>query len=71
MVPALELTEEEVLECLKKVLKGVTIVSHVVPEYRGNNPPPAVSCFICASIFSSLLILSIFTFCLVFFLWLF
>jgi hypothetical protein len=26
MVPALELTEEEVLECLRKVLKGVTIV---------------------------------------------
>jgi hypothetical protein len=42
MVPALELTEEEVLERLKKVLKGVTIVPHVVPEYCGDNPPPAV-----------------------------
>jgi hypothetical protein len=39
MVPALELIEEEVLECLRKVLKGVTIVPHVVPEYYGDNPP--------------------------------
>jgi hypothetical protein len=39
MVPALELTEEEVLERLKKVLKGVTIVPHVVPEYCRDNPP--------------------------------
>jgi hypothetical protein len=71
MVPALELTEEEVLERLKKVLKGVTIIPHVVPEYHGDNPPSAVNCFICASIFSSLLVLSVFTFYLVFFLWLF
>jgi hypothetical protein len=71
MVPALELTKEEVLECPKKVLKGVTIVLHAVPEYHGDNPPPTVSYFICASIFSSLLVLSVFTFCLVFFLWLF
>jgi hypothetical protein len=40
MVPALELTEEEVLERLKNVLKGVTIVPHAVPEYCGDNPPP-------------------------------
>jgi hypothetical protein len=71
MLPALELTEEEVLERLKMILKGVTIVPHAILEYHGDNLPPAVSCFICASIFSSLLILSIFTFCLVFFLWLF
>jgi hypothetical protein len=45
MVPALELTKEEVLERLRKVLKGVTIVLHVVPEYCGDNPLPAVSCF--------------------------
>jgi hypothetical protein len=51
MVPALELTEEEVLEHLKKVLKGVTIVPHAVPEYCGDNPPPAVSCFTFASTF--------------------
>jgi hypothetical protein len=37
MVPALELTEEEVLERLRKVLKGVTIVPHAVPEYCGGN----------------------------------
>jgi hypothetical protein len=53
MAPALELTKEEVLERLKKVLKEVTIVPHAVPEYCGDNPPPTVSCFICASIFSS------------------
>jgi hypothetical protein len=45
MVPALELTEEEVLERLRKVLKGVTIIPHAVPEYCGDNPSPAVSCF--------------------------
>jgi hypothetical protein len=33
MVLALELTEEEVLEHLKKVLKGVTIIPHTVPKY--------------------------------------
>jgi hypothetical protein len=71
MVPALELTEEEVLKRLKKVLKGVTIVPHTVPEYRGDNSSPALSCFICVSIFSSLLVLSVFTFCLLFFLGLF
>jgi hypothetical protein len=60
MVPALKLTEEEVLERLKKVLKEVTIVPHIVLEYCEDNPPPAVSCFICASIFSSLLVLSVF-----------
>jgi hypothetical protein len=45
MVPALELTEEEVLKRLRKVLKGVTIVPHAVPEYCGDNPPLAVNCF--------------------------
>jgi hypothetical protein len=51
MVPALELTEEEVLEHLKKVLKGVIIVPHSVPKYCGDNPPPTVSCFTFASTF--------------------
>jgi hypothetical protein len=45
MVLALELTEEEVLERLKKILKGVSVVPHTVPEYRADNPPPAISCF--------------------------
>ena len=45
MVPALELTGEEVLERPQKMLKGVSIVPHTVPEYCANNPPPAVSCF--------------------------
>jgi hypothetical protein len=45
MVPALELTDEEVLEHLRKVLKGVTIVPHTVLEYCGDNSPPAVSYF--------------------------
>jgi hypothetical protein len=51
MVPALELTKEEVLERLRKVLKGVTIVPHAVPEYCGDNPPPAMSYFTFASTF--------------------
>jgi hypothetical protein len=62
MVLALELTDEEVLERLKKILKGVSIVPHPVPEYRADNPPPAVSCFSSAStlffIFPLLLVLS-------------
>jgi hypothetical protein len=45
MVPALELTKEEVLERLRKVLKGVTIVPHAVPKYCGDNLSPDVSCF--------------------------
>ena len=44
MVPALELTDEEVLERLQKMLKGVSIVLLAVLEYSANNPPPAVSC---------------------------
>jgi hypothetical protein len=51
MVLALELTEKEVLECLKKILKGVNIVPHTVPEYRANNPPHAVSYFTSPSTF--------------------
>ena len=45
MVPALELTDEEVLERLQKMLKGVSVIPHAVLEYCANNPPPAVSCF--------------------------
>jgi hypothetical protein len=63
MVPALELTEEEVLERLKKILKGVSVVLHIVPKYRADNPPPIVSCFTSASTFLhifSLLVLSVF-----------
>jgi hypothetical protein len=64
MVPALELTEEEVLEHLKKILKGVSIVPHTVPEYRADNPPPVVSYFSSLStlffIFPLLLVLSVF-----------
>ena len=45
MVPVLELTGEEVLERLQKMLKGVSVVPHTVPEYCANNPPPTMSCF--------------------------
>ena len=45
MVLALELTGEEVLERLQKMLKGVSVVPLVVPEYCVNNPPPTVSHF--------------------------
>ena len=45
MVPTLELTDEGVLECLQKMLKGVSIVPHAILEYCANNPPPVVSCF--------------------------
>jgi hypothetical protein len=64
MVPALELTDEEVLERLKKILEGVSVVPHPVPEYHADNPSPAVSCFSSTStlffIFPLLLVLSVF-----------
>ncbi|XP_066398759.1 uncharacterized protein [Miscanthus floridulus] len=41
MVPALELTGEEVLERLQKMLKGVSVIPPAVSEYSANNPPPA------------------------------
>ena len=44
MVPALELTDEEVLERLQKMLKGVSVIPLAVLEYSANNPPPAMSC---------------------------
>jgi hypothetical protein len=62
MVLALELTDEEVLEHLKKILKGVSVILHLVLEYHADNPPPAVSCFSSVStlffIFHLLLVLS-------------
>ena len=48
MVPALELTDEEVLERLQKMLKGASIVPLTVSEFSTNNPPPAVSRFLFA-----------------------
>ena len=44
MVPALELTGEEVLERLQKMLKGVSVIPPAVTEFSANNPSPAVSC---------------------------
>ena len=45
MVPALELTDEEVLERLQKMLKGASVVPLTVSKFSANNPPPAISCF--------------------------
>ena len=45
MVPALELTDEEVLERLQKMLKGASVVPLTVSEFSANNPPLAMSCF--------------------------
>ena len=69
MVPALELTDEEVLERLQKMLKGVSVVPHAIPEYCVNNPSPAVSCF---SLFKYFLyFFCCLHFCLIFLIWLF
>ena len=46
MVPALELTNEEVLERLQKMLQGASVVPLTVSEFSTNNPPPAVSRFL-------------------------
>ena len=39
MVPALELTDEEVFERLQKMLKGASVVPLTVFEFSANNPP--------------------------------
>ena len=44
MVLALELTDEEVLERLQKMVKGVSVIPPAVSEFLANHPPPAVSC---------------------------
>ena len=46
MVPTLELTDEEVLERLQKMLKGASVVPLTISEYYIKNPPPAMSCFL-------------------------
>ena len=70
IVHALELTDEEVLERLQKMLKGASVVLIIVFEYRAKNPPPAVSCFLFVRVlFVFLLMLSIF--CLIFLVFLF
>ena len=61
MVPALELTDEEVLERLQKMLKGASVVSLTVSEYCAKNPPPAVSCFLFVRV------LFVFIFCCIYF----
>ena len=72
MVLALELTDEEVLEHLQKMLKGASIVPPTVSEFSTNNPPPAVSCFLLVRVlYVFLLYLSLFNFslscCFIFF----
>ena len=57
MVPALELTDEEVLERLQKMLKGASVVPLTVSKYSANNPPPAVSRFSFVRVFSVFLLL--------------
>jgi hypothetical protein len=43
MVSTRELMEDEVLERLRKILKGVSVIPHRVDEYTTASPPPAVS----------------------------
>ena len=57
MVPALELTVEEVLERLQKMLKGANVVPLTVSEFSANNPPPAVSHFLFVRVLSVFLLL--------------
>jgi hypothetical protein len=46
MVPTRELMEDEVLERLRKILKGVSVIPHRVDEYTAASPPPAISVFL-------------------------
>ena len=57
MVPALELTDEEVLEHLQKLLKGASVVPLTVSEFSANNPPLAVSSFLFMRVLSVFLLL--------------
>ena len=56
MVLTLELTDEEVLERLQKMLKGASIVP-TVSEFSANNLPPAVSRFLFMRVLSVFLLL--------------
>ena len=60
MVPALELTDEEVLERLQKMLTGASIVPLTVSKFSANNPPPAISRFLFVRVFSVFLLLYLF-----------
>jgi hypothetical protein len=40
------------LESLKKVLKGVTIIPHTIPKYHEDNSPLGVSCLCLCEYFS-------------------
>lgn len=59
MVSTSKLTEDEVLGCLLKILKGVSVVLHRVDEYSAVNPPQAVS-FPLIYVFVSLFLTSFF-----------
>ena len=61
MVPALELTDEEVLEHLQKMLKGASVVPLTVSEYYAKNPPLAVSCFLFVRVLFVFLLLYLFS----------
>ena len=56
MVPALELTDEEVLERLQKMLKGASVVLLTVSKFSANNPPLAVSRFLFVRVLSVFLL---------------
>ena len=56
MVLALELTDEEVLERLQKMLKGASVVPLTISEFSTNNPPPAISRFLFVRVLSVLLL---------------
>ena len=62
MVPALELTDEEVLEHLQKMLKGASVVPLTISEYCAKNPPPAISCFLFVRVLFVFLLLYLFSF---------
>jgi RecA-family ATPase len=43
MIPMQELIEEEILERLRKILKGVNVIPHQVNKFSATNLPPVVS----------------------------
>ena len=61
MVHALELTDEEILERLQKMLKEASVVPLTFSEYCAKNPPPVVSYFLFVRVLFVFLLLYLFS----------
>jgi hypothetical protein len=49
IVPTQELTKEDVLGHLRKILKDVSVIPHKVGKYTAEKLPPTISLLLCSS----------------------